>query len=161
MCVFVVKYFCFDLFGPLKTRFSLLRNHKRTHRVHKGRGQLLHRGGPEATSISRLSQSSTPPRPPQRPPVGLPYSRLSAPQTAQRQTARTHPRTASAGCLLRVSSMSRFQEGSSEWSPGWEDGEPVVPAGTRPHKGPSVLPGEWESTTVAMFVTSSPGRIWH
>lgn len=32
---------------------------------------------------------------------------------------------------------------SSEWSPG-EDEEPVVPAGTRPHKGPSVLPGEWE-----------------
>lgn len=36
-----------------------------------------------------------------------------------------------------------------------EDEEPVVPAGTRPHNGPSVLPGEWESTTVAVFVTSS------
>lgn len=35
----------------------------------------------------------------------------------------------------------------------------MVPAGTRPHKGPSVLLREWESTTVPMFVTSSYGRI--
>lgn len=42
-----------------------------------------------------------------------------------------------------------------------EDEEPVVPAGTRPHNAPSVLPGEWESTTVAMFVTSSYGHILH
>lgn len=42
-----------------------------------------------------------------------------------------------------------------------EDEEPVVPAGTRAHNAPSVLPGEWESTTVAMFVTSSYGHILH
>lgn len=42
-----------------------------------------------------------------------------------------------------------------------EDEESVVPAGTRPHKGPSVLLREWESTTVPMFVTSSYGRILH
>ncbi len=42
-----------------------------------------------------------------------------------------------------------------------EDEEPVVPAGTQPHNAPSVLPGEWESTTVAMFVTSSYGHILH
>lgn len=42
-----------------------------------------------------------------------------------------------------------------------KDEEPVVPAGTHPHNGLSVLPGEWESTTVAMFVTSSHGHILH
>lgn len=33
----------------------------------------------------------------------------------------------------------------------------MVPAGTRPHNGPSVLAGQWESTTVAAFVTSPYG----
>ena len=35
----------------------------------------------------------------------------------------------------------------------------VVPAGTRAHKEPSVLPRQWESTTVAVCVTSSRGLV--
>lgn len=42
-----------------------------------------------------------------------------------------------------------------------EDEETVVPAGTSPHNAPSVLPAEWESTTVAVFVTSSSRPILH
>ena len=53
-----------------------------------------------------------------------------------------------------------ISDATNKWSPE-EDEEPVVPAGTRPHNAPSVLPGEWESTTVAMFVTSSYGHILH
>lgn len=40
-----------------------------------------------------------------------------------------------------------------------EDYETVAPAGTSSHKALTVLPVEWESTPVAMFVTSSDGHI--
>lgn len=40
-----------------------------------------------------------------------------------------------------------------------EDYETVAPAGTSSHKALTVLPDEWESTPVAMFVTSSYGHI--
>ena len=78
-------------------------------------------------------------------------------QRLQKATSSTHRSRRLAGLCPGLSSMSPASGGSSEWS-GEEDEGTVVPAGTSPHNASSVLvPGEWESTTVAMFVTSFYG----
>lgn len=83
------------------------------------------------------------------------YSRLSARQIVQKQTATMHPKFT--GLLLDFTSMSWPQRQQRKKSPA-EDEEPVAPVGTCPHKGLSVLASKWELTTVAMFVTSSYGQ---
>lgn len=83
------------------------------------------------------------------------YSRLSARQIVQKQTATMHPKFT--GVLLDFTSMSWLQRQRRKKSPAGDE-EPVAPAGTCPHKGLSVLAGKWESTTVATFVTSSYGQ---
>lgn len=67
------------------------------------------------------------------------YSRLSARQIVQKQTATMHPKFT--GLLLDFTSMSWLQRQRQKKSPAGDE-EPVAPAGTCPHKGLSVLSGK-------------------
>lgn len=90
-------------------------------------------------SISNSEASPTPPaaaNQAQPNSVGA-YSRLSARPMVQKQTATMHPTCT--GVLLDFNSMSRLEWQRRVKILRPESEEPLAPAGTRPHKGPSVL----------------------
>lgn len=85
-----------------------------------------------------------------------PYLLFSAWQNLWRRNARIQLTAVFRDFSLYFLSMSQYVMNTNKY--GGLEGT-VAPAGTSSHKALTVLGDEWESTLVAMFVTSSYGHI--